>query len=48
MERTLDALDHPLLFILFMTMAVFATAALLTWAFKSLGWTGPANFFQHP
>lgn len=48
MERILDTLDHPIMFVFFMTLAVFGTAAVATWGFKRLGWTGPAAFFQHP
>lgn len=48
MERTLDALDHPLPFIFFMLLALWGLAAVLTWGSKQLGWDGPAAFFQHP
>lgn len=41
-------LDHPLLFVLFVTMAVLGMQAALTWAAKSIGWTGLATFVQHP
>ncbi len=48
MERLLDALDHPIIFVLFMTLAVFGVAAMATWGAKKMGWAGIANFFQHP
>lgn len=48
MERFLDTIDHPIVFVLFMTMAVFGVAAIVTWGAKQMGWTGIANFFQHP
>lgn len=43
-----DSLDHPIPFVFLMTIAVFCTAALLTWGFKAAGWPGPASLFQHP
>lgn len=48
MNKALDALDHPVIFIFFVTLAVCGMSALLTWGFKTLGWTGPAALFQHP
>jgi len=39
-------LRHPVTFILFTTLAVFATRAILLYAFKRAGWSGPAAFFQ--
>jgi hypothetical protein len=41
-------LDHPLLFLLFLMLALKGFEALLTWGFKSLGWAGPAALIQHP
>jgi hypothetical protein len=48
MTKLLDAVDHPLMFILFVTLAVNGMNALATHLFKQMGWTGPAAFFQHP
>lgn len=47
-SKILDALDHPVLFIFFVTLAVLGMSALMTWGFKTLGWTGPAALAQHP
>lgn len=44
----LKAWDHPLLFVLFITMAVLGMQAALTWGAKSLGWNGLAALVQHP
>lgn len=44
----IKAFDHPLLFVLFVTMAVLGMQAALTWGFKELGWNGAAAFVQHP
>lgn len=47
-KKVLDGLDHPIVFVLFMTFAVCGTMALLTWAFKAAGMPGPAAMVQHP
>jgi hypothetical protein len=39
-------LDNPLVFALTMTLVVFGTAAILSWALMGLGWTGPLGFFK--
>ena len=39
-------LDHPLLFLIFLTLGVTATQALLTWGFKKAGMPGPAALTQ--
>ena len=44
----LEELNHPLLFVIFMLAALWGAAAILTHAFKQLGWSGPAAFMQHP
>lgn len=46
--ETIKRLDHPLLFIVFVTMAVLGMQAALTWGFKEIGWNGAAAFVQHP
>lgn len=41
MGRFLEQIDHPILFVLFLTLAVLGTKALLEAGFKTLGWSGP-------
>jgi asparagine N-glycosylation enzyme membrane subunit Stt3 len=48
MEKFLNAMDHPIPFLLFMLLALWGLAALLTYGFKKAGMPGPAAFFQHP
>lgn len=48
MKKTLDALDHPIVFVFFLTLAVIGMQSVLTWAFKSLNAPGPAALTQHP
>lgn len=38
--------DHPIVFLLVMTIGVFSVAAILSWAFASMGWTGPLGLFK--
>lgn len=45
---SIKAFDHPLLFVVFVTMAVLGMQAALTWAAKEAGWNGLAAFVQHP
>lgn len=40
-----EALDHPITFVFFMTITVFATAAILRWGFKAANMPGPASIF---
>lgn len=44
----LKKLDHPLLFVLFVFMAVTGMQAALTWGAKEMGWNGLAALVQHP
>lgn len=44
----LEKLDHPLLFLLFLLLALKGMEAFLTWAFKAAGLPGPAALIQHP
>jgi hypothetical protein len=46
MEKTLNMLDHPLPFLLFMTLAIFGVRAVAKWGANRAGWTGVAAFFQ--
>lgn len=48
MKKFLDEMDHPVPFIFFMLLALWGMAALLTHLAKSLGYNGPASFFQTP
>lgn len=43
-----DALDHPVMFVLFLTLAVAGMASILTWGAKASGHSGAAVLFQHP
>jgi hypothetical protein len=38
--------DQPLIFALSITMVVFGMAAVLSWLFVSLGWTGPLGLLK--
>ncbi len=44
----LNALDHPILFVLFVMMAVTGLQALITWGAKEAGLDGLAALVQHP
>jgi len=44
----LEKLDHPLLFVLFMMMAMLGMQAIITWGAKEMGWDGLAAIVQHP
>ncbi len=48
MKNFLDKLDHPLLFILFLWLALHGFSAFVTWGAKEWGWPGLAAFAQHP
>jgi hypothetical protein len=48
MDRFLDALDHPIVFVLLMTVAVACTMAIFTAGAKAANLPGPAALFQHP
>lgn len=48
MNSLLDKFDHPLPFLIFMLLALWGMAAILTWGAKRMGWDGVASFFQHP
>jgi hypothetical protein len=43
-----DSLDHPIVFLVLITVGVVALAAIFVWLFKAAGWPGPAMLFQHP
>ncbi len=48
MNKTRDALDHPLFFLLVITLGVMAMSSLLTWGAKATGYHGVAAVAQHP
>lgn len=39
------ALDHPVVFLIFVTLGVFALAAVFRWGFKAMNVPGAANLF---
>lgn len=43
-----DSLDHPVFFVIVITVAVVCMASIFTWAFKAMNMPGPAALFQHP
>ena len=47
-EQLANALDHPIMFTLVVTMVVVAWCAIFTWLFKAANLPGPAALFQHP
>lgn len=42
----LEKLDHPLVFLLTITLGVIGVTALLSWLFASLKWTGPLGLVK--
>jgi hypothetical protein len=48
MNDFIDGLNHPLLFVFFMLLALWGMASIVTYAFKAVGWQGPAALVQHP
>lgn len=44
----LEALDHPLMFVFFMLLAITGMASLITWGAKEAGLDGLAALVQHP
>lgn len=48
MKELLNKLDHPLLFLFFLLLALTGLQAVLTWAFKEFNLPGPAALAQHP
>ena len=42
----LESLDHPLVFLVVVTLGVVAMMALASWFFAALGWTGPLGLFK--
>jgi hypothetical protein len=48
MKGFLEEINHPVLFLLFLVLAINGFNAVATHVSKRLGWSGPASFFQHP
>ena len=46
MNRLLETLDHPIVFVVILTIAVFAMKTLLEAGFKTVGWSGPSAIFE--
>jgi hypothetical protein len=44
----LSDLDHPIVFLLAVTLGVVGLMALGSWAFTSMGWKGPARLLRGP
>lgn len=44
----LEKLDHPLLFLLFMLLALKGMEAVINWGAQSFGFTGLAALFKNP
>lgn len=43
-----DALDHPIVFVILLTIAVASMMSIFTWGAKAANLPGPAALFQHP
>lgn len=43
-----NELDHPVFFVVVITVAVVCMSAIFSWGFKAAGFPGPAGLFQHP
>lgn len=48
MDDLREKLDHPLFFLLVITLGVMAMSSLITWGAKSAGFHGVAAVSQHP
>lgn len=46
--EVLDALDHPIFFLVVISIGVVCMLAILTWLAKAAGATGLASLLQHP
>lgn len=43
----LKKLDHPLMFLFFLVLAITGVQAVLAWGFTEAGLPGPANLVRH-
>jgi hypothetical protein len=48
MKEWQSTLDHPLVFLVVITLGVMAMSSLFTWGAKETGWFGVASLSQHP
>lgn len=46
MAGKLEKFDHPLVFAVSITLVVVGMISLMSWAFSSLGWTGPLQVLK--
>lgn len=46
MDELRDALDHPVFFLLVVTIGVICLTKILGWAAKAAGWSGPASLTE--
>lgn len=46
MRNFLDSLDHPVMFLIFLLVALTALRALAKWGFTRLNMPGPAALFS--
>lgn len=45
MDELRESLDHPIFFLLVVTIGVFALGACISWGLKAAGLPGPAAIF---
>lgn len=48
MDELVDALDHPIFFLLVISIGVVCMLSILTWGAKAANLPGPASLLQHP
>ncbi len=48
MNEFLNSLDHPVVFVFLMAIAIACALAVMTAGAKAAGLPGPAALFQHP
>ncbi len=42
----IEDFDHPLIFLLVITLGVIGVTSILSWVFASLNWTGPLGLVK--
>jgi hypothetical protein len=45
-KKDLQQFDHPIVFLLVITLGVVGMISVLSWAFTSLGWSGPLSVLK--
>ena len=45
MDELRESLDHPIFFVVVVTVAVFCMASIFRWGAKAAGWPGAATVF---